>query len=78
MVSDEVCALQCDECMSPESWKCMDCLGLGFGEVLAAIIGGVLDCLVGIKGFFTRFTTKDREAEYNINYNSDMKLDLRL
>ena len=28
VVTDEVCALQCDECMSPEAWKCADCLGL--------------------------------------------------
>ena len=25
MVTDEVSALQCDECMSPEVWKCADC-----------------------------------------------------
>ena len=28
LVTDEVFALQCDECMSPEAWKCADCLGL--------------------------------------------------
>ena len=28
VVTDEVCALQCDECLAPDAWKCADCLGL--------------------------------------------------
>ena len=28
LVTDDVCALQCDECLSPEVWKCASCLGL--------------------------------------------------
>ena len=28
VVTDEVSALQCDECMSTEAWKCAECLGL--------------------------------------------------
>ena len=27
-VSDEVSALQCDLCESPDVWKCTDCLGI--------------------------------------------------
>ena len=28
LVTDDVSALQCDECLSPEVWKCASCLGL--------------------------------------------------